>query len=74
MVSTTSVERPESMSWAPTEVKPTVSTVLVGGGNIEPPAWDRRSLLTGSSKGGPVEKGYYIWEPYSARPPRGNEK
>ncbi len=31
MVSTTSVERPESMSWAPSEAKPTVSTVLVGG-------------------------------------------
>ncbi len=31
MVSTTSVERPESMSWAPSEVKPTVSIVLDGG-------------------------------------------
>ncbi len=28
---TTSVERPECMSWAPSEAKPTVSTVLVGG-------------------------------------------
>ncbi len=35
------------------------------GWNIEHPAWDRRSLLTGSSRGE---------EPYSARPPRGNEK
>ncbi len=26
------------------------------GGNIEPPAWDRRSLLTGSSKGGPSRR------------------
>ncbi len=25
------VERPESMSWAPSEAKPTVSTVLIGG-------------------------------------------
>ncbi|XDV50718.1 hypothetical protein PO909_019734 [Leuciscus waleckii] len=31
MVSTTSVERPELMSWVPSEAKPTVSTVLGGG-------------------------------------------
>ncbi len=31
MVSITSVEGPESMSGAPSEAKPTVSTVLVGG-------------------------------------------
>ncbi len=31
VVSTTSVERPESMSWAFSEAKPKVSTVLVGG-------------------------------------------
>ncbi len=37
------------MSWASSEVKPTVSTVLVGGEISSPPAWDRRSLLTGSS-------------------------
>ncbi len=31
MVSTNSVERPVSISWAPSEAKPTVSTALVGG-------------------------------------------
>ncbi len=31
MVSTNSVERPGSISWAPSEAMPTVSTALVGG-------------------------------------------
>jgi len=31
MVSTTSVERPELMSWAPSEAKATVYTTLDGG-------------------------------------------
>ncbi len=44
------------MSWAPSEVKPTVSTVLVGGEISSPPAWDRRSLLPGSSGGGPSRR------------------
>ncbi len=57
MVSTTSVERPESMSWAPSEAKPTVSAVLDGGemashllGKKVPP--DREFQRR------PVEKGY----------------
>ncbi len=39
MVSTNSVERPESMSWGPPEAKPTVSTVLVGGEILSPLIW-----------------------------------
>ncbi len=37
MVSTTSVERPEFMSWAPSEAKPTFSIVLDGGEISSPP-------------------------------------
>ncbi len=73
MVSTTSVERPESMSWAPSEAKPTVSTVLVGG-EISNPHLGKKVPPDGELQRRPVDKGYYIWEPYSARPPQGNEK
>ncbi len=66
MVSTTSVEKPESVSWAPSEAKPTVSTVLVGGEISSPPLGTEGPSWRGAPEG------YYIWEPYSAGPPRGN--
>ncbi len=73
MVSTTSVERPESMSWASSEAKPTVSTVLVGG-KYQAPCLGQKIRPDGELQRRPVKKAYYIWEPKSARPPRGNEK
>ncbi len=54
MVSTTSVERPESMSWAPSGQAHSFHS-SGWGWNLEPPAWGRRSLQrdqTGSSRGG----------------------
>ncbi len=51
--SQTSVER--SMSWAPRRPSPQFPQFWLGW-NIEPPAWDRRSLLTGSSRGGPSRR------------------
>ncbi len=72
MVSTTSVEKPESMSWAPSEASPQFPQFWLGvksraphlGPKVPPDGELRRS---------PVEKGYYIWEPYSAWPPWGND-
>ncbi len=57
MVSTTSVERPESMSWAPSEAKPTVYTVLVGV-EISIPCLGQKVPPDGELQRRPVKKRY----------------
>ncbi len=57
MVSTTSVERPESMSWAPSEARPTVSTVVVGG-KYGVPCLGQKVPPDGEFQRRPVKKGY----------------
>ncbi len=49
MVSTISVERPESISWAPSEAKPTVSTGLDGGEILSSRGGpSRRDIISGN--------------------------
>ncbi len=60
MVSTTSVEIPEFMSWAPSKAKPTVSIVLDGGeisSGIMPYRLGQKVPPDGELQRRPVEKG-----------------
>ncbi len=50
-------QQPRLSPWAGPPQRPTHSFHSSGWGwNIKPPAWDRRSLLTGSSRGGPSRR------------------